>query len=250
MAILTAAMIIVTAFFTAFLSGTFGMAGGLVLMGVLTALLPLGPAMVTHGVLQISANSWRAYLLRRHIQWKIISLFALGTMGAVFLLVLIPLHPNKASVFLMLGVLPLLVWVPRRWLHLNVRRPAHAVLCGFLAAGFSVTAGISSTVMDIFFVRAALTRHEIVATKAIGQMVGHGVKVIYWSWAVIQTLGVGALPPLWLFALALPLSFGGTWCGKQILGKMTDIGFVQIVRVLISLIGLFYIFRGVRLVLG
>ncbi|PHS29188.1 MAG: hypothetical protein COA85_01485 [Robiginitomaculum sp.] len=250
MSILTAAIIIVTAFFTAFLSGMFGMAGGLVLMGVLTALMPLGQAMVTHGILQITANSWRAYLLRRHIQWHIIGLFALGTLGAIFLLFLIPLHPNKASVFLTLGVVPLLVWVPRRWLHLNVRRPGHAVLCGFLATGFSVTAGISSTVMDIFFVRAALTRHEIVATKAIGQIIGHGVKVVYWSWAVIQTLGVGALPPLWLFALALPLSFGGTWCGKQILGKMTDIGFVQIVRVLISLIGLFYIFRGISLLLG
>ncbi len=250
MSSLVATAIIVTAFFTAFLSGMFGMAGGLVLMGVLTAFLPLGQAMVTHGILQITANGWRAFLLRRYIKWKIAGFFLAGTLGAIALLFLIPVHPNKASVFLTLGILPLLVWVPRRWVHLDASRPFHAILCGFLAAGFSVAAGISSTLMDIFFVRTTLTRHEIVATKAIGQIIGHGVKVIYWSWAIIQAIGVGALPPLWLFALALPLSFGGTWVGKQVLGKMTDKGFVKIVRVLITLIGVFYIFRGVSLLMA
>ncbi len=226
------------------------MAGGLVLMGVLTAFLPLGQAMVTHGILQITANGWRAYLLRQHIQWRIVGLFSLGTVAAVGLLFLIPVHPNKASVYLTLGFLPLIVWVPRQWVHLDAGRPAHAVLCGFVSAGFSVAAGISSTVMDIFFVRSAMTRHEIVATKAIGQIIGHGVKVVYWSWAIIQAMGSGALPPLWLFLLALPLSFGGTWGGKQVLGKMTDTGFVYIVRILITLIGIFYMVRGINLMLA
>ncbi len=250
MPILVVVSIIVTAFFTAFLSGMFGMAGGLILMGVLTAFLPLGQAMVTHGILQITANGWRAYLLRRHIRWEIAGLFLVGTMVAVGLLFFIPVHPNKASVYLTLGFLPLLVWVPRAWVHLDARRPFHAVLCGFLSAGFSVAAGISSTLMDIFFVRTTLTRHEIVATKAIGQIIGHGVKVGYWSWAILQVMGGAALPPLWIFVLALPLSFGGTWAGKQVLGRMTDKGFVHIVRVLITLIGLFYIFRGVGLLMA
>jgi uncharacterized protein len=250
MSILSAAIIIITAIFTALLSGMLGMAGGLVLMGVLTALMPLGQAMVTHGVLQITANSWRAYLLRSHIQWNIIAFLLAGTVGAILVLFLVPLHPTKASVYLTLGALPLLVWVPRSWLHLDVHRPFQAALCGFLAAGFSVVAGISSTMMDIFFVRTALTRHEIVATKAVGQIIGHGVKIVYWSWAVIHALGAGALPPLWLFALALPLSFAGTWTGKQVLGRMTDTGFIKIVRVLISLIGMFYIYRGLGLLLA
>src|SRR5258706_5827949 len=49
---------------TAFLSGLFGMAGGLILIGVLLAILPLPSAMVLHAVTQMASNGWRAFLWR------------------------------------------------------------------------------------------------------------------------------------------------------------------------------------------
>ena len=52
---------------TAFLSGIFGMAGGLILMGVLLALMPVPAAMMLHGVTQLASNGWRAFLWRDHI---------------------------------------------------------------------------------------------------------------------------------------------------------------------------------------
>ena len=42
---------------TAFLSGLFGMAGGLVLIGVLLALMPLPTAMVLHAITQMASNA-------------------------------------------------------------------------------------------------------------------------------------------------------------------------------------------------
>ena len=57
---MTSALIILAAFGTAFLSGIFGMAGGLLLMGILAFLLPVSAAFVTHGILQLVANGWRA----------------------------------------------------------------------------------------------------------------------------------------------------------------------------------------------
>jgi hypothetical protein len=50
---------------TAFLSGLFGMAGGLILIGVLLTILPLPSAMVLHAITQIASNGWRAFLWRR-----------------------------------------------------------------------------------------------------------------------------------------------------------------------------------------
>ena len=41
---------------TAFISGVFGMAGGMILMNLLLAFVPLAPAMVLHGLTQIAAN--------------------------------------------------------------------------------------------------------------------------------------------------------------------------------------------------
>src|SRR5260221_5416862 len=52
---------------TAFLSGLFGMAGGLILIGVLLTLMPLPTAMVLHAITQMASNGWRAVLWRGRI---------------------------------------------------------------------------------------------------------------------------------------------------------------------------------------
>src|SRR5262249_47189838 len=49
---------------TSFLSGIFGMAGGMLLMGILLLLMPFAAAMVLHGVTQMASNLWRAWLWR------------------------------------------------------------------------------------------------------------------------------------------------------------------------------------------
>ncbi len=55
---------------TAFLSGLFGMAGGMILIGVLLMLMPLPSAMVLHAITQMASNGWRAFLWRAHIRWR------------------------------------------------------------------------------------------------------------------------------------------------------------------------------------
>jgi uncharacterized protein len=52
---------------TAFLSGIFGMAGGLILIGVLLYLLPLPEAMALHAVTQMASNGWRGVLWLKHV---------------------------------------------------------------------------------------------------------------------------------------------------------------------------------------
>ena len=61
---LVAGIIIVTTALTSFLSGIFGMAGGIILMAVLVALVSVATAMVIHGGIQMVANGYRAFLLR------------------------------------------------------------------------------------------------------------------------------------------------------------------------------------------
>src|ERR1044072_4918337 len=55
---------------TALLSGVFGMAGGLILVGVLVVIMPLPQAMVLHAVTQMASNGWRGGLWPQHIAWK------------------------------------------------------------------------------------------------------------------------------------------------------------------------------------
>ena len=58
--------------FTSFVSGILGMAGGMMLMGILIAVMPVPAAMTLHGITQLASNGNRAWMLRREIHWATI----------------------------------------------------------------------------------------------------------------------------------------------------------------------------------
>src|SRR5215204_2740033 len=81
---------------TSFLSGIFGMAGGMILMGLLLALMPLPAAMVLHAVTQLTSNGWRAWLWRAHIDWPIVARFAAGSVVATAAFAAVAVIPGKS----------------------------------------------------------------------------------------------------------------------------------------------------------
>src|SRR5207237_8744654 len=89
---------------TAFLSGLFGMAGGMILIGVLLMLMPLPTAMVLHAITQMASNGWRAFLWRAHIRWRPGVVYLIGcalALGVRSIARYVPDQPT-ASLFLRL----------------------------------------------------------------------------------------------------------------------------------------------------
>lgn len=250
MSALAALFIIVLAFVTATLSGVFGMAGGLVLMGGLALVLPVSAAFVTHGLLQLVANGWRAILHRKHVAWRIVALYALGSLIAGGVISLIALAPSKPALFLFMGLLPALLWLPQDWIRLDAAKPAQALLSGIMVTGVNLTAGVAGPLLDIFFVRTTLTRHVIVATKAATQVFAHLAKVVVYGGLMLRSQDGAGMPPLWLFAAAIPLSMLGTVVGGRILDRMTDINFKRYTRLIVTAVGVLYLIQAGQLFLS
>ena len=246
MSFLTAFILIFSAFLTAALSGIFGMAGGLVLMGVLALLLPVSAAFVTHGILQLVANGWRAILHRQHVVWRIIGWYALASIAAGAVVMALALTPSKPLLFLLLGLVPMLVWLPKTWLHLDANKPAHAIISGFLVTLVNVTAGVAGPLLDIFFVRSALTRHQTVATKAATQVFSHAAKIGVYG-AAAAGIGGGDMPPWWVFAIAIPASMLGTVGGGQVLDRISDVDFKRWTAWIVTGIGVLYLIKAAQL---
>ena len=244
MSALAALFITVLAFVTATLSGVFGMAGGLVLMGGLALVLPVSAAFVTHGVLQLVANGWRAILHRKHVAWRIVGIYALGSLIAGVAVSLIALAPSKPVLFLVMGLLPGLLWLPQAWIRLDAAKPAQALLSGIMVTGVNLTAGVAGPLLDIFFVRTALTRHVIVATKAATQVFAHLAKIVVYGGLMLRTHDGAEMPPLWLFALAVPLSMLGTAAGGRILDRLTDVDFKRYTRLIVTAVGILYLVQA------
>lgn len=245
-----AIFILASAFATALLSGVFGMAGGLVLMGALALVLPVSAAFVTHGLLQLVANGWRAILHRRHVRWDIVGWYALASAAAAGIVALIAYAPSKPLLFLLLGLVPFLTWLPQKSLSLDAARPTHALASGFLVTGVNLTAGVAGPLLDIFFVRTELNRHAIVATKAATQVFSHLAKVLVYGGPLLTLKGQGEMPPAWLFALAVPLSMAGTWTGGLILDRMSDVNFKRWTRWIVTAVGVFYLAQAANLYLA
>jgi uncharacterized protein len=239
----TALFLILTAFLTALLSGIFGMAGGLVLMGALALVLPVSAAFVTHGLLQIVANGWRAVLHRQHIAWPIIWNYALASAAAAAVVLAVGFMPSKPLLFLLLGLVPMLVWLPKHWLQLDASKTRHALASGFLVTSLNLSAGVAGPLLDIFFVRTELGRHQIVATKAATQVFSHLAKIIVYG-APLLVAGQGGVPPWWLFALAIPMSMLGTTAGGWVLDRLTDGNFKRWTAWIVTAIGLFYLWKA------
>src|SRR5438105_9929159 len=99
---------------TAFLSGLFGMAGGLILIGVLFTILPLPSAMVLHAVTQMASNGWRAFLWRAHIRWRPVFVYLIGCALALGAWSFTRYVPDKPVALLLLGITPFMARLMRQ----------------------------------------------------------------------------------------------------------------------------------------
>ena len=242
-------IVLILSLVTSFVSGIFGMAGGLILMGGLIALPSIGvaTAMVIHGVLQFVANGWRAWLLRDAIDWLAFRRYAAGAAVGIGALALVTWQPDKRAVYLLLGLVPLLVWLPRGWLDLDIQVRAHAFGAGVLVQALNTLAGVAGPMLDLFFVRNAMTRQEIVATKAVTQALSHVIKVGFWTVPAVTASGTGGVPPAWFFLLAIPIAMTGTWLGGRVLARLDDGRFKAWVKLLVTVIGGLMLLRAAGL---
>lgn len=243
MTLLAAAVVVAAAFLTAAVSGVLGMAGGLLLMGVLLLVLPPALAFVVHGLLQLVSNGWRAVLQRRHLRPRVVAWYALGSVLAAGTVATVAFVPSKPLTYLVLGLVPMLVWLPKGRLSLDAERPRDAVLAGLSVTGLNLVAGVSGPLLDVFFVRTGMGRHSVVATKAATQVLAHAAKVLVYGAA----LSGGQQVPWAVVAAAVPLSVLGTVVGGRLLDRLTDASFGTITRWVVTAIGGVYLAQAAAL---
>ena len=240
------AILAVSSLVTSFISGILGMAGGMILMGILLALLPLPAAMMLHGITQLASNGWRALLWRNNVDWRVFRSYVVGALVSTGIFALVQIVVSKPVALIMLGLTPFVALALPEKLHLNVERRGHASACGVICTVLNLTSGVSGPILDIFFVRSGMSRHAVVATKAMTQSFSHILKIVYFG-AVVAAAGSGVDP--WVAAMMVLLAFAGTSLSKRILEKMNDESFRFWTRWTVMVTGLFYLGSGIVLLL-
>ena len=228
---------------TAILSGVLGMAGGLVLMGVLVLLLPVSTAMIVHGAAQAASNGARCLFLREHVQWSIVPPYLAGAAVVVAGFAAVTLVPEPGVVLMVIGAFPWLARATPSFLALDIRRPATAFSCGVVVTAAQLLAGASGPLLDAFYLHSSLDRYQVVASKAFTQTLGHLAKVGYYG-VLLGGLGTGVEVPAWLIVLACVVAVAGARIGTRLLARLPDERFRRVSGHVILALGAACIVRG------
>ncbi|MCC2674548.1 MAG: hypothetical protein K0R58_1495 [Ramlibacter sp.] len=229
---------------TSFLSGIFGMAGGMVLMGILLVLMSVEKAMVIHGVAQFASNGWRAVLWWRQIDWRVFRGYAAGAVLVLAAMLALQVTLSRPVVMIVMGATPFLAFLlPARW-QLNVDRRGHPFSCGLICMGVQMLSGVSGPLLDTFFVRSSMNRHQVVATKAAVQTLSHAARIVFFG-ALLASSDQQVGPVL---ALLLVVSaIAGTSASKLVLDRISDKHFRQVTQRLVLVLGGCYVVAGLWL---
>ena len=240
-------IVVVASLATAFLSSIFGMLGGLILMGILVSLMKVGPAMILHGLIQMASNGYRAWLNQKDINWKIVGTLSIGNVLALAILFFIASEPDRITVLLALGLLPYIAWAMPSNFAFDVTKTPVGILAGIVVVGTNLLAGVGGPILDIFFQRVEMTRHQVVATKAVAQFLGHVSKVIFFG-GLVASSSSEDWPELWLLIIVIGASLVGTTFGKIVLDKINDRTFFSWTQVIMLAVGAVLIVRAIYLI--
>ena len=226
---------------TAFVSGIFGMAGGLILAGILLALLPVPDAMMLHGVTQMASNGWRGVLWYRHVRWRSVAAYAAGCAVALAAWSFTRYVPDRPMALLLLGVTPFGArLIPEGW-RLDPESPRHGVLIGVICMGLMLLSGVTGPLLDTFFLGGSkLGRREIVASKSVCMVFGHATKLIYFGGMIDQA---GSVDPV-MAVLAVIASITGTSLAARVLEALTDRQFRVWANRIITAVCSYYVMHG------
>jgi uncharacterized membrane protein YfcA len=233
------AVIGVTIVFSSFLSAVFGMAGGMILLGVLLAYLDVAAAMILFSIIQFFVNGARVVQWRDYVIWPIFYWYVLGAAVAFIIMWTIAFVPDKATVYLLLGLTPFVVEILPTAMRPNIEWRGVPIITGFFTTIVQILSGVGGLMLDIFFQKSMLDRKTTNATKAVAQTFSHIIR-----WAYFGSLaGLGNLP-LWIVVPGVALGIGGARFAPFVIERMTDHGFRQWTRALIMAISVVYLIRA------
>jgi uncharacterized membrane protein YfcA len=225
-----------------FLSGVFGMAGGMVVIGVLLIYFDVATAMILFSIIQLTANGLRAFQWWSFVRWDIIWLYCVGGAVAFAILRFIEFIPDKALVYLLLGLMPFAVdLLPKTW-RPDIEWRGVPFFTGIFTTIIQFISGVGGPFLDIFFQKSKLDRKTTLATKAIAQTASHVLRLVYF----VSLTGFGTLETLPV-VVAIVLALGGTMLAPYVIERMTDDGFRQWTRFVIYTICTIYLLWAARL---
>ncbi len=159
-------LLVGSALVAAAVSGILGMAGGFMLLGVMTAVLPPAQVVPLHGVVQFASNISRTFAFFREIRWRIFAIYALPLVAGVAGSTQVWSGENLGWFRPGIGIFVLCFLAWRRWSP-QWRNPPFWIYAPLgLCTGFlTIFVGATGPFLAPFFLRDDFEKEEVIAVK-------------------------------------------------------------------------------------
>ncbi len=221
-------------FFTCVLSGMAGMAGGIILLGLMVSWVDTLFIIPLHGAIQSASSVSRIALFFKSIRWEILFYYSLGILpGALLgLRIFTSFSPDAFKILLALFILAT-IWLPKM-------RPRHGggteryfLALGFVSAMLSTFIGATGSFIAPYFIRDDINKVELIATKSACQGLVHLAKIPIFGLAGVNLFGYW--PQLLLLFFA---AFAGIGVGKLFLNAIPERVFFAGFKILLTVIAI------------
>ena len=232
----TAATLLAVSFASSFITIAFGIGGGAVMLAVLATLLPAAAIVPVHGLVQLGSNAGRAAIMTRYMRFDLLGPFAIGALIGILLGGSLVIQLEAGWIQMGVGLFILWSVVSRPPAFLRRSGMITGVFSSFLTMFFGATGVFVANYTKSF----KLDRHAHVATHATLMTVQHALNVVIfgllgfafgeWAGVIIALIVAGLI---------------GTYAGKLVLNRMSDVNFKRALDALLILISLRLIYQGV-----
>jgi uncharacterized membrane protein YfcA len=221
-----------TAVVTGTVSATLGMAGGFILLSVLTAFVPMREAVPLHGFAQFCSNVGRVVTFRRDIEWRIAGRFTWLVLPGAYLGVQAMNKLDQVTVECCVGIAIIVV------LYTPIGKPAKTpslrffTVLGFLSSSIGMIAGATGPMIAPFFMGIGLEKRRMIATKAFCQSIVQLVKLPFFA-----AFGGVDLGKFWLVFVSFAVaSIIGAALGDKVVDWLSEKAYERIVRATVTVL--------------
>lgn len=235
-----ALVLVVASFFTSAFTAAFGLGGGVAMLALLGAFLPVAALIPVHGAVQLGSNTGRAWHQRAHIRFGIATPFLIGSLAGAAVGAMLVLQLPDALLKLALGVFIIAITWTRIPGVENLRGAGLALGSGVIALA-NMFFGATGPLLSAFFAQIIPDdRKALIATHAAGMTVQHLLKVIAFTIA-------GFAFARWVPLVAVMIAAGylGTISGSRLLDSMPEERFRFWFRIVVTLLALWLMRGGV-----
>ncbi len=215
-----ALLLSLTGLFTSALSGVAGLGGGTILIGVIYA-LGLAPfeAVPLFAAVQLVSNLTRTVAYVEHVEWRAAGWFLLACVPATVLLAPFAAGVNVHVIQLLLAALIAVSLLPAPAAKPLPPRLAF-LMAGAANGALGMFVGATGLFVGRLFLRPEWPKQRVVATLALTQVFGHGLRVIAYG---AVGFSVFARPQV-LVPVCVSVVVG-TLIGKRLNGRLSEIAF-------------------------